>query len=90
MTDMARLSPDQIEQFKGMIKEMAVCKDRIANQNEQCNEIAAKIKDEFQIAPKYSKKLAEAMHKDSTSNIRQEAEELEELLDLVFEGSLDG
>jgi hypothetical protein len=74
--------PADRAKLKGMIEEAAVCMQRIDDQREAMKDIFELIKEDFAIAPKYSRKMAKAYHKHTYRDMQAEQEEFE----LLYEG----
>lgn len=78
-------SPADIKKLKGMIEEAALCLQKIADQQEHLKDIYSTIKEDLNIAPKYSRKLAKTYYKHNFSEVQAENEEFEKLYTQVVE-----
>jgi hypothetical protein len=77
-------NPADLKKIKGMIEEAAHCFQRIADQNEALKDILDTIKEDFQIAPKYSRKMARAYYKNNFHDTQAEYQEFETLYESVL------
>lgn len=72
-------SPADIKKLNGAIDEAALCLQRIADQRSHMKDIFTTIKEDFQIAPKYSNSLAKVRYKNNFTEVKAEQEEFEAL-----------
>ncbi len=76
-------SPADIKKLNGAIDEAALCLQRIADQRAHMKDIFATIKEDFQIAPKYSNSLAKVRYKNNFTEVKAEQEEFEALYEAL-------
>lgn len=76
--------PADRAKLKGMIEEAAVCMQKIDDQRAAMKDIFELIKDDFAIAPKYSRKMAKAYYKQTYIDMQAEQEEFELLYEAII------
>ena len=79
-------SPTDRQKLKTMLTEMTHCLARMDAEREAKKEIAAAIKEEFELAPKLINKLASTMYKRNYADLQQENEDFEDLYETLVEG----
>lgn len=78
-------SPADIKKLKGAIEEAAMCLQKIADQQSHLKDIYDLIKEELNIHPKYSRKLAKTYYKSNFQDVKAENSEFEKLYQAVLE-----
>jgi lysyl-tRNA synthetase class I len=77
-------SPTDIKKLQGMVEEAARCLQKMDDQREAMKDIFSVIKEDFQIAPKYSGKLAKTYYKNNFHESQAEQQEFESLYELII------
>lgn len=77
-------SPADIKKLQGMIEEAARCLQKMDDQRAAMKDIYAVIKEDFQIAPKHSGKLAKTYYKNNFHEAQAEHQEFESLYELII------
>lgn len=78
------LSPDQKVKLKNKFEEISKSLTRIAAERDLIKEILGDIKDEFEIAPKVSRKLAKIYHKRNLQEVVAEHSEVTDTYETLF------
>lgn len=76
-------SPADLKKLNGAFEEAALCLQRMDDQRLQLKAIFDQVKDDFQIAPKYSRKLAKVFYKNNFMEVQAEQEEFQSLYEAV-------
>lgn len=76
--------PADRTKLKGMIEEAAVCLQRMDDQREAMKDIFDLIKEDFAIAPKYSRKMAKTFYKNTYKDLQIEMDEFSLLYESVI------
>jgi hypothetical protein len=85
---LSSLSPEQITELKGNIKESAGSLTRIASERDLQKEIRENVKDEFEVEPKVYNKLVKAYYEQNLKDVVSSTDELVETYEKIF-GSKD-
>ncbi|URC15267.1 double-stranded DNA-binding protein [Paraglaciecola Antarctic GD virus 1] len=78
------LSPAQIEELKGNIKESAGSLTRIAAERDLQKEIRESVKDDFEILPKTYNALVKAFYEQNLKEVAESTEELVDFYESIF------
>lgn len=78
-------SPADIKKLKGAIEEAAMCMQKIADQQSHLRDIYQLIKEDLNIHPKYSRKLARVVYKSNFQDVKAENSEFEKLYSTVID-----
>ena len=76
-------SPADIKKLRGCIEEVALCMQKIADQQAHIKDIYTLIKEDFNIHSKYSRKLAKTYYQSNFMEVQAEHEEFEKLYHAV-------
>ena len=76
--------------LKNALTEMTHCMSRMDAERDAKKDIAATIKEKFEITPKNINKLAATMYKRNYTDLQQENEDFEELYEIIVEGKKTG
>jgi len=81
-------STDDRVKLKGMLTEMTHCLQKMDFQRSAKKEIAAGIKEQFELTPKVINKLASTMYKRNYADLQQENEDFEDLYEILVNGKI--
>jgi hypothetical protein len=84
MIMLTTLNPTDKAKLKGKFDEISNAYTRIEAERDLVKEIFADIKDEFEIIPKVTRKLARIYHKRNLQEVVAENEEVTEAYDQLF------
>lgn len=79
-------NPTDRAKLKTMLTEMTHCLARMDAEREAKKEIAAAVKENFELPPKLINKLASTMYKRNYADLQQENEDFEFLYETLVEG----
>jgi hypothetical protein len=79
-------NPKDRQSLKLALVEMTNCLARMDSEREAKKDIAAKIKEDFDIKPATANKLAGVMYKQNYASLQQEQEDFELLYETLVEG----
>ena len=74
--------------LKGMLTEMTHCLGLMDAQRDRKKDIAAGIKEKFELTPKVINKLASTMYKRNYADLQQENEDFEDLYEILVNGKI--
>lgn len=80
-------NPSDRKKLRVMLEEMTHCFRRMDDEKTSVKDITDAIKDQFSIAPKFSKKLAKTMYENNFPTIDAEHSELQALYHTIVESS---
>jgi len=78
------LTQEQRRALKGRFEELSNSMTRVESERDLMKDIYNGIKEEFEIQPKLSRKLAKTYHKRDIHEVTAEADELEEIYTELF------
>ena len=76
------------KKLKGMLTEMTHCLQKMDFQRDAKKDIAAGIKEQFELTPKVINKLASTMYKRNYADLQQENEDFEDLYEILVNGKI--
>ncbi len=76
------------KKLKGMLTEMTHCLSKMDAQRNAKKDIAAGIKEKFELTPKVINKLASTMYKRNYADLQQENEDFEDLYEILVNGKI--
>jgi len=77
-------TPVDRDKLKGMIQEASICMQKIDDQREAMKDIYDLIKEDFAIAPKFSRKMVKAYYKNLYAEMQHESTEFELLYEAII------
>jgi predicted nuclease with TOPRIM domain len=77
-------SPADREKVNTGIKEISNALTRIEAERSFINDVLDRLDDEFDLPKKYMRRLAKVYHKQNITEVKAEAEELEDLYDSII------
>lgn len=78
-------SPADRQKLKGMIEEIARCMQRMDDEKSHIKDILDEAKENFEIHPKYIKRMAKAYYKNDFNDTKVENDEFETLYETIVD-----
>ena len=79
-------SPTDRQKLKSSLQELVDSMTRVAAEKDHTKEVISVIKENFDLDPKYIRKMAKIMYDQSFSELQQENEDFELLYESIVEG----